>query len=299
MAQEKAHENEQVVLSYDNIHLPQSVSDILQQDIWLSDSFPLKMFQTNIDPVKFSASAAIFVRRGECVAELNLLKYHIKAPSIVVIRQGQILMPISASSDFNASYIVMSRKLTDRIYSHIRSTPVYATINRHPVVEMDPRLMIHFSALHLNLQAILNEAANPYAYESVVHTILAFFYRYGHLPYDELKKEVPNVQGRLVDSFIKLVQVNYKQERFLDFYAGKLGITPKHLSRVVKQQTGISAVAWIERHVVLEAQVMLRSSNLNIQQISDELHFKSQSFFGKYFKKATGVSPKQFRNSRQ
>ena len=64
-------------------------------------------------------------------------------------------------------------------------------------------------------------------------------------------------------------------------------------------QTGISAVAWIERHVVLEAQVMLRSSNLNIQQISDELHFKSQSFFGKYFKKATGLSPKQFRNSRQ
>ena len=294
-----AEEKEQVVLSYDNIHLPESVADILKQDIWLSDSFPIRMFQTIIDPVKFSASAVIFVRRGECVAELNLVNYHIKAPSIVVIRQGQILMPLSASDDFNASYIVMSRKLTERIYSEIRSTSVYPTVNRHPVVAVNPRLLIHFSALHLNLQAILNEASNPYAYESVVHTILAFFYRYGHLPYEELKKDVPNMPGRLVDSFIQLVQANFKRERFLDFYAEQLGITSKHLSRVVKMQTGISAVAWIERHVVLEAQVMLRSSNLNIQQISDELHFKSQSFFGKYFKKATGLSPKQFRNSRQ
>ena len=60
----------------------------------------------------------------------------------------------------------------------------------------------------------------------------------------------------------------------------------------------MTAVSWIERLVVLEAQVMLKSSNLNIQQISDELNFKSQSFFGKYFKKFTGMSPKEFRNSK-
>ena len=49
--------------------------------------------------------------------------------------------------------------------------------------------------------------------------------------------------------------------------------------------------------MILEAKVLLKSSNLNIQQIADELNFPSQSFFGKYFKKLTGVSPKEFRNS--
>ena len=53
---------------------------------------------------------------------------------------------------------------------------------------------------------------------------------------------------------------------------------------------------WIERYVILEAKAMLRSSNLTVQQISDELYFPSQSFFGKYFKKSTGMSPKEFRN---
>ena len=82
----------------------------------------------------------------------------------------------------------------------------------------------------------------------------------------------------------------------LDFYAQQLEVSPKHLSRTIKAQTGYTAVEWIEKFVILEAKVLLKSSNLNIQQISDELNFASQSFFGKYFKKITGMSPKEFRN---
>ena len=94
------------------------------------------------------------------------------------------------------------------------------------------------------------------------------------------------------------MQKNFKEERFLDFYANELSITPKHLSRTVKSQTGFTAVEWIERYVILEAKVMLKSSNMTIQQIADELNFPSQSFFGKYFKKNIGVSPKEYRNTR-
>ena len=98
------------------------------------------------------------------------------------------------------------------------------------------------------------------------------------------------------DQFLALVQQNFRKERFLEFYASKLEVTPKHLSRTIKKQTGYTAVEWIERYVILEAKVLLKSSNLNIQQIADELNFPSQSFFGKYFKKLTGVSPKEFLN---
>lgn len=105
------------------------------------------------------------------------------------------------------------------------------------------------------------------------------------------------MHNRIADRFIRLVQEHFRRERFLDFYAGKLDITPKHLSRTIKIQTGASAVDWINRYVILEAKVMLRSSNLNVQQIAEALNFPSQSFFGKYFKKATGVSPKDYRNS--
>ena len=284
------------IISYDNIHLSAKVSDILEEDLWVSDSFSLGMFTSIIDPVKFSATAVILVKKGSCRADLNLIEYEIKAPCLVIIRSGQIMTPRSASSDFDASFIVLSNKLTATLFACINKSPAYTIINRTPVVPVDPNHLIHYAALHNALRSILMEKDNPTGYECVVHTLLAFFYRFGCSPYLKMADDMPKSNGRIADRFVKLVQEHFRQERFLDFYANELGISAKHLSRSVKAQTGISAVNWIERHVVLEAQVMLKSSKLNIQQISDELNFKSQSFFGKYFKKFTGVSPKDYRN---
>lgn len=50
--------------------------------------------------------------------------------------------------------------------------------------------------------------------------------------------------------------------------------------------------------MILEAKALLRSTNLTIQQISYELNFTSQSFFGKYFKRLTGMSPKEYKENR-
>jgi AraC-like DNA-binding protein len=97
---------------------------------------------------------------------------------------------------------------------------------------------------------------------------------------------------------MELVQEHYRKERLIGFYADKLCITPKYLSKLVKETTGRSAGDWIERHVTLEARAMLQSSDMTIQQIATSLNFPNQSFFGKYFKRATGISPKQYRNNK-
>ena len=69
------------------------------------------------------------------------------------------------------------------------------------------------------------------------------------------------------------------------------------LSNVIKELTGKSASQWIDDYVVLEAKTLLKSTNLTILQISEELHFANQSFFGKYFKQHTGLSPMRYRRS--
>ena len=66
--------------------------------------------------------------------------------------------------------------------------------------------------------------------------------------------DFPTSQGRITDNFPQARQENFRKERFLGFYASELGISPKHLARTVKAQTGMTAVSWIERLVVLEAQ---------------------------------------------
>ena len=108
--------------------------------------------------------------------------------------------------------------------------------------------------------------------------------------------EKPRVSADiLTKEFLTLVKANFREERQLKFYADKMCITPRYLSRVVKECTQFSAADWIERCVVLEARALLKSTNMTVQQISDELNFPSQTFFGKYFKRRVGLSPKEYR----
>ena len=99
----------------------------------------------------------------------------------------------------------------------------------------------------------------------------------------------------LFEAFYNLLLAHYKESREVGFYADKLCLTPKYLSAVIKDLTGKSAFEWINDYVTLEAKALLKSTNMTIQQISDELNFANQSFFGKYFKRLTGVSPKEYR----
>lgn len=101
-------------------------------------------------------------------------------------------------------------------------------------------------------------------------------------------------QDKIFESFIECLQQNYTTQRKIQFYASKLFITPKYLSTAIKEVTGSTAGEWIESFVIEKAKDLLISSNFTIQQISNQLNFSNQSFFGKYFKRCTGISPKTY-----
>lgn len=280
-----------------NIDLPDSLDEILEQDFWMIDNVKPAMFQSLSEPVKFAANTWIFVKHGSCNAEISLIPSKIKAPAFVTIRASQFLMPSEISQDFEAAVIVMSKRFEENLFLLLSDSPLYSAILQHSSVAIPEKVASKVSGFLADLNAILADRENPYGRQALIYCVASFAFGSLYKCYESFKNELINNKGRIVNKFMALVQEYYKQERFLDFYASKLDITPKHLSRTVKNQTGFTAVEWIERFVILEAKVMLKSTNLNIQQIADELNFPSQSFFGKYFKKYTGKSPKEFRNS--
>lgn len=100
-----------------------------------------------------------------------------------------------------------------------------------------------------------------------------------------------------VSEFMRLVHEHHSRERSVAFYAGKLFISPKYLSLIIKEHTGRSATEVIDSFVILEAKNLLRFSGKNIQQVAYELNFPNQSSFGKYFKHLTGMSPSEYQRS--
>ena len=105
----------------------------------------------------------------------------------------------------------------------------------------------------------------------------------------------PSRQDEIVARFLQCVHENYREHRDVGFYAAQMGLSLKYMSHVIYEKTGRHPTKWIKDYVILEAKTMLRSGRYSIQQIADELHFPNQSFFGKYFKEAVGVSPKKWK----
>lgn len=99
----------------------------------------------------------------------------------------------------------------------------------------------------------------------------------------------------IVGMFFLEVLQNFQQERRVAFYADRLCVTPKHLSAVTKEITGMTAGELIDHYVIMEAKIMLKETSLTVQEITNRLNFANQSFFGKYFKHLSGYSPSDFR----
>lgn len=112
------------------------------------------------------------------------------------------------------------------------------------------------------------------------------------------EKQGVSSRGRMVfEQFMKLVNEYHTQYRNVGFYADKLCLTPKYLSKLVKNASGRSAPDWIDAYVILEAKNLLKHSNISIKEIVFRLNFPNQSVFYKFFKARTGMTPSEYRNS--
>lgn len=100
----------------------------------------------------------------------------------------------------------------------------------------------------------------------------------------------------LFKRFIELLSVHYLRERRVAFYASKLCVCTKYLTSVVQMASGKSPAAWINEKVIGEIKHRLSHSQASIKEIAYALNFNDVSFFGKYFRQRTGVTPAQYRN---
>jgi len=97
----------------------------------------------------------------------------------------------------------------------------------------------------------------------------------------------------LSDKFFQLLAVYYKENRTVQFYADKLNITSKYLTTAIKKATGRPVLEWLHEAVLIEAKMLLKTTDLTVQEISDRLNFSSPSAFVQFFKKHAGTTPKK------
>ncbi len=192
----------------------------------------------------------------------------------------------------------MSKQFLTNLSMNIQErVPLFLSVHDNPWIPLGEEELEAVLSFYKMLRTTIRREDNPYRIEIVKLLTQAFFYSSGHQYHKITEHKKKSKQEMLLEKFLDYVQTNYKKQRGMEFYADKLCLTPKYLSKVIKETSGKSANDWIDDHMVLEAKALLKSTHMTIQQISDELNFPSQSFFGKYFKRHAGVSPKVYRKN--
>ena len=109
-------------------------------------------------------------------------------------------------------------------------------------------------------------------------------------------KAIPQQKQILLRGFRKLIDTHYRSIRLPKEYADLLYVTPNHLNALCQDLLGKTAGELIRDRVLLEAKRLLTNAGMTVTEIAYDLNFQDNSYFNRFFKKYTGITPDEFRN---
>ena len=265
-------------------------------DIVLSNHFDVITIERL--PWKLGRPLFAMCLQGSATVKVNLQEYKISSNELVTLMPDAIVHGYSFSDDFKGVMVLVSKSVAEDLLPDITSVlPILMDFRQSPVIKLMPDEAKSLYEFYNFIWEKLPKVYGDYGKHELNGLLLSIFYEVlsvykERFAYDKFKR---TRNEETFYKFYSLIEKEYCKERSVVHYADRLCISPKHLSMVVKKVSGRTASDWIDDYVILQAKQMLRSSSLTIQEVSRELNFSNQSFFGKYFKKHVGMSPSEYR----
>lgn len=107
--------------------------------------------------------------------------------------------------------------------------------------------------------------------------------------------EPPRPPKTTVDRFVALFERDFRRRHRVEDYARELGLTPGHLNALCREHLGCSAGAALRRRITLEARRLLLYSDRPAASVAYHLSFDDPSYFSRFFRRETGLTPARFR----
>ena len=283
-------------------------TDELSDDIFIAELGYDSEMDVIKHPCRFDGYLAFFCHEGHFDIEVNLRTFQIREHSLFLYTPGNIVRVsnISQKDKKNVKFLIVAVSNTFMRMMHFDFNKLYDESLRlleNPCVTLGNEAR-EICGKYLDLMKEICVMELPNKRDAVSSLISSIFYLMGALWADKLSEvrqkseENRSVRSKaILEDFLSLVKDNHNRERSLSFYADKLYLTPKYLSKLVKKVSGKSAHEWIDSFVILEAKNMLKYSGMSIKSIVWELNFPNQTTFYRFFKAHTGMTPSEYRKS--
>ncbi len=250
-------------------------------------------------PRVFNRGGIFICLAGEGYVTINEHKYPLSARTMCVAFPGTIIQEFKRGEGFE-SYTL--RIDTD----FLRELNFPAASSVHMMMRENPCMVLSEEQLESILQVcrLMHErdsrTDHPYHEQINAQMLTLLCYELAGVYARDIPvmREPCSRQDVIFRKFLSLLATDITISREVQYYADKLGITPKYLTIVTRQMSDRSAATWITHSVILNAKALLSTTQLSVLQVASRLNFPNPSFFGQYFLRHTGMTPREFRRSK-
>ncbi len=258
-------------------------------------------------PFRFNGYMAYFCLGSDIDLEVNLKAFTVRRGTLVINTPGNIcrVKPVDEDKVRDVDIVIMAMSPEFLTTIRLDFNSLYRESNSildNPCISLSQE-EFEMCRMYMRIAGQLIHSGASRSRDALRYLVSSVFYYLGNLWTEKISEarktaDRGSVRSKMTsDAFIKLVVEHHNEERNMSFYADKLCLSPKYLSKLVKAQTGRSAPEWIDAFVIMEAKNLLKYSELSIKEIVYKLNFPNQSVFYKFFKAHTGLTPSEYRSS--
>ncbi|HEY9221003.1 MAG TPA: helix-turn-helix domain-containing protein [Lutibacter sp.] len=254
-----------------------------------------------------SGNSVIFLINGLIEMEINGKPISYENEHIILISKKNIYKLIRFTDTLKMYILIHHREITrEKIHFNFSRYDVYQIINAEKnqnIFKLEKVAfnqtvgLVKFLDYHINH----NTKKSSFQEQIIIALFTTIIYTLMDSLVEKLNSETKLNTRReeITLRFIELVSIHFRTEKELSFYAEKLHISIKYLFICVKETTDTPPTEFIANALLNESKTLLLSTKNTISIIASALSFSDQYAFGKFFKKQTGLSPKNYRSKNE
>jgi len=250
-------------------------------------------------PVRLNKITMIaFCMEGYLKFNIGLKNEMISKNQIYVILPDQIIQATEVSADFKVGFMAIRRDFFNSQNHFIETINLHNRLMEQSHFNLSDKEMQEYIQIFKMVKEKIADTVHPYRMQIIQNYFQITFYNIYYLIVSHQKEtENPKLDNNMAiyKRFLKSVEEHYRKEHSVQFYADKLCLTPKYLSSIIYEISGKHASDWIREHILLEAKALLKSTDINLKNISELLCFCTPSHFGRFFKRYTGYTPYEYK----
>ncbi len=250
------------------------------------------------EPQVLAFGAIVMCRRGRATMYVNYKRWALyEGAAIVLFPNDLVLLEAEGTGgDFEAEVLRYSPSLLREASLQLEHT-VYSAMREDRCRQDNPVVKAIVDGMFALLKVYFDQSECTCVTALVLCQLKAFFigfHEYLQRHPNRVPDEVKSQRVReLFNRFMMLVERDHRTARDVHHYAAQMNVSPKYLTNIVRQVTGHTPKTIIDQYVILQLKVQLRRGDRSVKQLAWDYRFTDTSFFCRYFKKHTGLTPLQ------